>query len=70
MARTAGLRAGVEVVPIFIDANDAPNPGGFPAGGVTMINMPNSHLQYAVTWYGLAAALLGVMVIRFWRRRH
>ena len=70
MARTAGLRAGVEIVPIFIDANDAPNPGGFPAGGVTMINMPNSHLQYAVTWYGLAAALLGVMGVWFWRRRH
>ncbi len=70
MARTAGLRAGVEIVPIFIDANDAPNPGGFPAGGVTMINMPNSHLQYAVTWYGLAAALLAVTVIWFWRRRH
>ena len=22
-----------------------------------MIDLPNSHLQYAVTWYGLAAAL-------------
>jgi surfeit locus 1 family protein len=26
---------------------------------VTVINLPNSHLQYAITWYGLALALLG-----------
>ena len=38
-----------------------PNPGGLPIGGVTMIELPNSHLQYAVTWYGLAAALAGVL---------
>jgi surfeit locus 1 family protein len=24
------------------------------------VNLPNSHLQYAVTWYGLAAVLVGV----------
>jgi surfeit locus 1 family protein len=30
-------------------------------GGVTLISMPNNHLQYAVTWFGLAAALAGVV---------
>ena len=34
-----------------------PNPGGLPVGGVTIIDLPNNHLQYALTWYGLAAAL-------------
>jgi surfeit locus 1 family protein len=34
-----------------------------------MISMPNSHLQYAVTWYGLAAALAGVAGAWLWRRR-
>lgn len=70
MAGSAGLRSGAEIVPVFIDAGDAPNPGGYPVGGVTMIEMPNSHLQYAVTWYGLAAALLAVMAVRFRRRRN
>ncbi|MBN9052391.1 MAG: SURF1 family protein, partial [Rhizobiales bacterium] len=36
--------------------------GGLPIGGVTIVDLPNNHLQYAVTWYGLAAALAGVLV--------
>lgn len=61
MAATAGLPEGATVLPFFVDADKTPNDGGLPVGGVTMIDMPNNHLQYAVTWYGLAAALLGVM---------
>lgn len=49
------------LVPFFIDAGAAANPGGLPVGGVTLIDFPNNHLQYALTWYGLAAALLAVM---------
>jgi surfeit locus 1 family protein len=55
-----GKNEGREFVPLFVDANDAPVPGGFPKGGTTIIAFSNSHLQYAVTWYGLALALLGV----------
>ncbi|GAB1581291.1 SURF1 family protein [Phyllobacterium phragmitis] len=55
-------------VPFFIDANAAPNPGGLPIGGVTIIDLPNNHLQYAVTWYGLALAL-AVVVGAYLRRR-
>lgn len=69
MAATAGLPVDTETVPFFIDAGDAPNPGGLPVGGVTLIDLPNNHLQYAVTWYGLALALVGVAVFRFRRRR-
>ncbi len=68
MAATAGLPAGAVVLPFFVDANDAPNPGGLPIGGVTLIDMPNNHLQYVITWYGLAAALLGVMAVWFFRK--
>jgi surfeit locus 1 family protein len=67
MAATAGLPADYKLVPFFVDANDAPNPGGLPVGGVTIIDLPNNHLQYAVTWYGLAAALAGVLLV--WLRR-
>jgi len=38
-----------------------------PVGGVTIIDLPNSHLQYAMTWYGLAAALAGVLILRLRR---
>lgn len=69
MASTAGLPEGAEVLPFFLDANTAPNPGGFPMGGVTIIDLPNNHLQYAVTWYGLAAALVGVLAVWAWRSR-
>lgn len=69
MAATAGLTPDGDVLPFFIDADATPNPGGLPIGGVTIIDMPNSHLQYAVTWYGLAAALLGVLGVWLLRAR-
>lgn len=68
MAASAGLPAGAAVLPFFLDADDAPNPGGLPQGGVTMIDLPNNHLQYAVTWYGLALALVGVLAVSLRRR--
>jgi surfeit locus 1 family protein len=46
--------------PFTIDADAAPNPGGLPEGGRTRLNFPNDHLQYAITWFGLALALAGV----------
>lgn len=67
MAESAGLEAGV--LPFFLDADDSPNPGGVPVGGVTIINLPNNHLQYAITWYGLALALAGVGVVAYLRGR-
>ncbi|MVA98801.1 SURF1 family protein [Nitratireductor sp. CAU 1489] len=69
MAATAGLPDGTGIVPFFVDADDSPNPGGLPAGGVTLISMPNNHLQYAVTWFGLAAALAGVVGVWLLRIR-
>lgn len=69
MRATSGLPENEPVLGLFVDANNAPNPGGLPVGGVTMIDMPNNHLQYAVTWYGLAAALAGVLGVWLWRSR-
>jgi surfeit locus 1 family protein len=56
------------VLPFFLDADDTPNPGGWPVGGVTRIDLPNNHLQYAVTWYGLALVLVVVTGLFGWRR--
>lgn len=69
MASSSRVGTPGDYLGFFIDANDAPNPGGLPVGGVTIIEQPNSHLQYAVTWFGLAAALVGVMGVWLWRQR-
>jgi len=49
--------------PIIIEADATPNPGGWPLGGQTVLDFPNDHLQYAVTWFGLALALIGVYLL-------
>ena len=46
--------------PELVEAGPAPNPGGLPLGGQTVVTFRNQHLSYAVTWFGLAAGLLGV----------
>lgn len=69
MAASADLPADAQLVPFFIDADDAANPGSLPIGGVTMVSLPNNHLQYVITWFGLAAALAAVAIAWFWRGR-
>jgi len=46
--------------PVVIEADATPNPGGWPKGGQTVMDLPNNHLSYAITWFGLALCLLGV----------
>ncbi len=60
MAEAAGLKT---PFPVFIDADFTPNPGGFPVGGQTKVDLPNNHLGYAITWFGLMVALLGVFTV-------
>jgi len=43
-----------ELAPYFLDADDDPNPGGWPVGGLTVVQFRNAHLGYALTWYALA----------------
>jgi surfeit locus 1 family protein len=56
-----------QVAPFYIDADAAPNPGGWPRGGVTRLDLPNNHLQYAITWFSLAIAMIVIYVL-FHRR--
>jgi surfeit locus 1 family protein len=59
----AGIAAadGVRLAaPVVIEADASPNPGGWPKGGQTVVDFPNNHLSYAITWFGLAAGLIGV----------
>jgi surfeit locus 1 family protein len=38
-------------------------PGGLPQGGETLVQFPNNHLGYALTWFGLAGGLAGVFFV-------
>ncbi|MBB4193710.1 surfeit locus 1 family protein [Rhizobium aethiopicum] len=67
MAESVGLEK-ARVVPFFVDADSTPNPAGLPIGGVTQVDLPNDHLQYALTWYGLAAVLVTVVAISWFRK--
>lgn len=64
-AIAAGLGLG-RAAPFTIDADATPNPGGLPQGGETRVSFPNRHLEYALTWFGLAAALAGVFAYFVW----
>nr|WP_206685098.1 SURF1 family protein [Rhizobium changzhiense] len=67
MAESVGLET-ASVIPFFVDADSTPNPAGLPIGGVTQVDLPNDHLQYAFTWYGLAAVLVVVVAISWFRK--
>ena len=56
------------VAPIMVEADATPNPGGWPQGGQTRVDLPNDHLQYAVTWFLMAAGL--VVVYFAYHRSH
>ncbi|SIP97444.1 surfeit locus 1 family protein [Rhizobium sp. RU35A] len=69
MVASSGLDA-ARVLPFFVDADaTVANPGGLPKGGVTQFDLPNNHLQYALTWYGLAVALVAVTGLMLFRRK-
>lgn len=59
MAAAAGVDG---FAPVIVQAGPEPNPGGWPVGGRTIVQLTNNHLSYALTWYGLALTLVGVYV--------
>lgn len=69
IAKARGLSG--PVASYFIDADATPNPGGWPRGGLTVVRFPNSHLIYALTWFGLAlmSAAGFVLFLREERKR-
>jgi surfeit locus 1 family protein len=54
--------------PFYLDLEAAPGEAaGWPRKGAGALAPPNNHLSYALTWFGLAGALLGVFAV--WARR-
>lgn len=67
MARAMGWG---EVAPFYID-QEGPVPGPeFPQPGPLTVTLRNDHFGYALTWFGLAAALLGVFLVWAARERY
>lgn len=54
-----------DAAPIFVELDDD-GTGRWPRGGVTRLEIPNNHLQYAITWFALA----GVFVFMFGLWQH
>lgn len=67
LADAKGLPAPIAPFTIDLLASATP-PGGLPQAGETRMLFTNNHLAYAVTWYGLAAALLAVFASFVWSR--
>jgi surfeit locus 1 family protein len=67
---TAGLPAdqAARAAPFVVEAEAQAVPGGWPRGGVTRLVLPNRHLEYALTWYGLALTL--AITAFFFARSH
>ncbi len=70
-AMAAALKAPDPAAPVFLFAESRTNPDfGALTPAPVPADIPNRHLEYAITWYGLAAALAGVyaaMLLK-WRK--
>ena len=65
MAAAAGLD---RVAPVVVEQAPGPDRRRFPLGGQTTIDLPNDHLQYAITWFGFAAILIAIYLLHHLRR--
>ena len=63
VAAIAAARGLPAAAPYFIDADATANPGGWPVGGLTVIDFPNHHLVYALTWFALGLMAIGGMAV-------
>ncbi len=54
-------RSGSDLAPYSIDLDAQLTPqSGLPQAGETIVRFKNDHLGYALTWFGIAATLIGV----------
>lgn len=71
MAQTlveAGVSEAPVITEVYVDAVASEVPGGLPVGGQTRVNLPNDHLEYAITWYAFAVILAVIWFLYSYRR--
>lgn len=66
MRKLAGGTPDPKLDTFFLEADATPNAGGLPIGGQTRLDIPNDHLQYAITWFALALILIAVYLGFHW----
>ncbi|MCJ2126004.1 SURF1 family protein [Methylobacterium sp. J-077] len=70
VAGIAAARGIADAAPYLIEADAGPGRATWPQGGQLKVDIPNNHLQYAFTWFALAACLIGVFGVFAYRRLH
>lgn len=60
IAAAKGVRP---VAPFYVEQESPVPPGGLPQPGKLVVRLRDEHLQYAITWYGLALVLVVVFVV-------
>lgn len=71
MAQTlveAGVSEAPVITEVYVDAVASEVPGGLPVGGQTRVNLPNDHLEYAITWYAFAVILAVIWFLYSYQR--
>ncbi len=63
IAAMAAAKQWTNVAPFYVEQESPVPAGGLPLPGKLQVNLPDNHLQYAITWFGLALALAGVYVV-------
>ena len=51
-----------EVAPFYVDLESPQPPSGIPKPGPLHVRLKDDHLQYAITWFGLALVVAGAFV--------
>ena len=64
----AKFKTWATAAPFYIDQEGPVPPGALPKPGKLEVRLPDNHLQYAITWFGLALALAGVFIVWLARR--
>jgi surfeit locus 1 family protein len=67
MQTAARIDSGKRTAPFIVDMERV-TVAVPPAGGATRLTLPNRHFEYALTWFGLAATLVGVYAAFAWAR--
>jgi surfeit locus 1 family protein len=50
------------VAPFYVEQESPAPPGGLPHPGKLVVTLPDNHLQYALTWFGLALVLVVMFI--------
>jgi surfeit locus 1 family protein len=66
MAAAAGLGG---AAPVVVEQAPGPDRARPPIGGQTQVDLPNNHLEYAITWFSFAFMLVAIYLLHHLRRR-